>query len=161
MKRLLLALPILVAACKKPHEATSGKEFFEKFIKASQNKDAETVWKMMSKATQEAGLARARASIEAAKKNPEVAKSITDSLGIADPANVDPTTFSIASLRKWLEREGAAQTAKVRFVEEKKEGDLVIVVSEEEGKGRDELVLVREDGYLKLDSEASGKRNRK
>jgi hypothetical protein len=161
MKRLLLALPILVAACKKPHEATSGKEFLEKFKKASQNKDAETLWKMMSKRTQEAGLVRARASIETAKKDPDIAKYLRDTMGIADPANVDPTVFAIASLKKWLEAEGAAEAAKVRFIEEKKEGDLVIVVSEQEGKGRDELVLVTEDGYLKLDSEASGRRSRK
>ena len=160
MRRWTTPLAILacVAGCHAKHEATTGKEFFEKMQKAAKDKDAETIWKMMSKKTQEAMVKSMKDQVEYAKKTAEMktelVKMLKESTGIeGDPLAMDPEALAKAQLKKGLEKD-SAKADKSKFIEEKKEGDLVILVIEEEGKDKHEIALIKEDGFLKMDMEA-------
>lgn len=157
---LVVAFGFSVAGCRAKHEATSGKEWFEKAITASKGKDVETTWKMMSKKSQDRFVEQAKSQQERAKTSAEAKESLRKSTGVeGDPTTLDPAALAKAILKKRMETD-AAQYDKVKFVEEKTEGDKVILITQEEGKEKEEIVLVKEDGFLKADFEATGARRK-
>ena len=61
-----------------------------------------------------------------------------------------------AILAKGFEREKNPGSAE--FIEEKQEGDIVILVTRQAGMESEEIVLVREEGVLRLDMDATEER---
>jgi len=157
---IVAACALSVVGCRAKHEATTGKEFFEKAHKAKKEKDVETVWKMMSKRSQEILVEAAKSQLERAKESPEARESLKKSSGIeGDPTTLEPVALAKALMKRHTEKD-ASRIDKVRFVEERTEGDKIILVTQEEGEDKEELVLVKEDGFLRADMEATGARRK-
>ena len=158
MRRWILVLPAVAAigSCRAKHEASTGKEFFEKMRKAEKDQDAETLWKMMSKNTQEALVQRAKSELEGAKGSAEAKENLKKLAGV-DPTAMDPLALAKAILKKRLELE-AGRSEKIKLLEEKTEGDKIILVTQEEGQEREETVLIKEDGFLRADFQATAAR---
>jgi hypothetical protein len=153
-------IPLLVIGCSSKHEASTGKEFFEKSLKATKEKDGATLWKMMSKKTQEFMTKMMQDQIDNAKKSDENKKRMKDLYGIeGDPTTMKLEDLCIAMIQKQTEKD-TKDLDKTKFIEEKKEGESVIVVIETDGK-RAEMVLIKEEGSLKMDMDAMRKRNTK
>lgn len=150
----------LLAGCKAKHEASSGKEWLEKFQAAAKAKDAETCWKMFSKDTQKQMTDSAKSIKEMAGKSKDMDKTMKETLKL----DKNPSECGEEELAKKMMfgKDGAGdEMGKVKFVEEKSEGDKVILVTQTEGKDKkDEVVLVKEDGYLKLDMKAMMEREK-
>jgi len=160
MRRWILVLPAVAAigSCRAKHEASTGKEFFEKMRKAEKDQDAETLWKMMSKNTQEALVQRAKSELDDAKGSTEAKDNLKKLAGVeADPMAMDPLALAKAILKKRLELE-AGRSEKIKLLEEKTEGDKIILVTQEEGQEREETVLIKEDGFLRADFQATAAR---
>lgn len=146
----------LVLGCSGKHEAKSGKDFFEKRKKAEKDQDVETMWKMMSKKTQEFFVKGMEEQIKGAKSDPKSLERLKKQAGV----DGDPTAMSATDLVKALLKAGLKEkkAEDEKFVEEKPEGDTVVLVTQVEGGEKRETILVREDGYLKFDMEATEKR---
>lgn len=155
---MIVLIGLSVTGCRAKHEATSGKEFFEKMRKAEKDKDAETLWKMMSKNTQDILVQTAKSELEGAKASAEAKENLKKLTGVeGDPTTMDPLALAKAILKKRLELE-QGRAEKIKLLEEKAEGDKIILVTQEEGQEKMETVLVKEDGFLKADFEASAAR---
>lgn len=160
MRRAIAGVGVLalVVGCSGKHEAKSGKDFFEKMKKAEKDQDVDTMWKMMSKKTQEFFLKGVEGELKSAKTDEKTKERLKKRTGV----EADPTTLSAEELVKGMLKESlkerAAKPEEEQFVEEKSEGDNVILVTQVSGKEKREVVLVRESGYLKYDMEASEKR---
>ena len=152
-----LAALALAAGCKKG--PTTGKEFVAKMNEAEKKKDVDAMWNLISKKSRASLVDNVKKQLESSKSNEKVKKRLQEELGVTDPAAADPETVAKKFLGRQFERDknpGAAE-----YVEEKIEGDQVILVTREPGKERDEVVLIREDGVLRIDIEATDERESK
>ncbi len=160
MRRGSLGVGILAVTlgCGGKYEAKSGKDFFSKIQKAQKEQDVDTLRKMMSKKSQDTLLEAMKTQVEAVKTDAKQQEKFQKELGLTE----DPSTMKLEDVVKALLKqelkENAKDADKEQFVEEKAEGETVILVTQEAGKEKKEIVLVRENGYLKWDMEASDKR---
>ncbi len=143
-----LAVVALAVGCdSKVNQASTGKEFLEKFQKAEKDKDSEKIWNMLAKESREDRVSSAKKDLEKAKASPEEAEKLKKDLGMKeDPMAAGAEKIAQAKLTKQLEKPTELLTAK--FVEEKTQGNEVILVVEVDGKGKREIPLVREGESL-------------
>lgn len=124
---------LLLAGCSAKHEAATGREFFEKARAA----DAPTFWRMMSRDTQRFMTEIVQARLD---RGPREREKLREEGGESDdPAILAPRVFHRRLAASFEE-----------FRDERAEGDRVILVTRSR-----EWVLVREDGFLKLDWKAT------
>lgn len=146
--RMMLAAAVLAvcgAGCDpKTDKVSTGKEFLERFQKAEQAKDAQALWSLMAKASRDERVAAAKKEFEQVKGNVEAAEKLKKEYGVTDE---DPEKLAQAKLKKELEKPTDLRDAK--FVEERADGQKVILVVEVGGKKR-EIPLVREDETLRI-----------
>lgn len=154
MKRWLpFAALIAILGCKAKHEASTGKEWLEKFQAAAEKKDGETCWKMISKDS------RAQ-FIESVKQIREIVKAGGEGAQMfkADwQLEKDISTYSDEELAKIMLMK-KEQSMKSAYVEEKVEGSLVLLTLERGGR-KEKLALVKEEKYLRYDLKATMEKN--
>ena len=149
------ALTALVAGCKAKHEATSGKEWLRKYQAAAKNNDADTCWKMISRESQ--------------GHFSDAVKNIKETLKSGGPAaemfrkgwqlEKDIAAYSDEELaKKMLMRKEQEESVKSTFVEEKAEGNNVLLTVDR-GGARQTMVLIKEEGSLKYDFKATMEKN--
>jgi len=163
IRRLTLPflLLVVVGGCSSKHEASTGKEWLEKFQAAAGAQDVETVWKMHTKASQEFMSEKYSDWMEVAKSDPEGLKQLKKSTGLDDPSTRSGEELAKAFLKALLKKkDDEMHPGKYVFVSEKKEGEQVILVLKIKGK-KEEFVLLEEDGYLKFDIPETGRRETK
>ena len=127
------ALAVLAVGCDTKSQAT-GREFMEKFQKAEKAKDSEAIWGMLTKDSRDSLIASAKAE----KGTPDKSKS-----GDSDEK------LGRDKLAKQLEGR-STPLLNGTYVEERSQGDQIILVVEVEGKNRKEIPLVREGGSLRI-----------
>jgi len=160
MRLGIIFLLLAATGCKGKHEANSAQEFFDKYVKAAQARNVETLWLMYSTTSHTNWISMARAELERAKAVPSGVKVLQETYELpADPAAITPEILAKArwkkDRKKMLENAGVA-----RLLDERPEGDRIIVTVEWPPAGRLEWVLVREKKYLRLDDIATDMRNR-
>jgi hypothetical protein len=149
----LLATLALFAGCRAKHEASSGKEWLEKFQSAAQARDADTCWKMVSKDTQRLFVESVRQIREITKQGGEGAEMLRRDFGLEK--RIDDYSDVELAQRMLMRKE---QTLKSAFVEEKSEGKLVFLTIDRAGT-RETMALVEEDGCLRYDMKATLEKN--
>jgi hypothetical protein len=148
--RWFVGAAVLSAAlgCRKPHEATSGKEFFGKLQKAAVARDVETVWLMMTR--------ECRNSIVNAAKGKIQIADLQERAELEDAVELptrDPEQLARILLREGLEKK-ARTFAEMSFVDERDQdtalGKMYWVTFRHSEADRDHFVLLEVDGYLRL-----------
>ncbi len=156
MKRaiVLLGVAVLFAGCGAKHEASTGKEWHEKFSAAVKEKDADTSWKMLSKGMQK----ELTDSAKTVKEMAEDQKTLKEKFEV----DADPKTISDEDLAKKMlfGKDGMNEVTEWSFVSEKADGDNIAVTCKKDDKEK-VFVLIKEDGSLKFDMEATQKFNKK
>jgi len=144
-----IVLPFVAVGCS-PKEAKSGREFLEKFQEAERARDGSAVWNLIAKESREALMAETRKEVDGAKGKPEAAEKLKERYGLKeDPTQMDLEKLTQARLGKELEAHPTG-LIQAKFVEEKEQGEQVVLVVEIEGKGKKEIGLLREEGTLRM-----------
>lgn len=147
-RKPLVVLALLLAGCHKPHEATSGKEFFRKFQEAANARDVERLWLMMTRECQRSVVDIAEMRIRSVESQEKA-----ESEDVPELPTRDPQQLARIILREGLEKK-ARVFAEMSFVEERDQdtalGKMYWVTFRHSEADRDHLVLVEVDGFLKL-----------
>lgn len=166
IRLIALTCPLLALACGGSSKATTGEEFLEKFQAAVKEKEAGTLWKMLSKKTR-----RLRENeIKYEVRNGYYHETQKDTLlkefhavkwtgdGDKDLREIKPERLCLDRLQRRLDKGGAYRDFRdYRFLEEKSEGKGVLLTVKTPSGQKVRIVLAREDDYLKFDEELTGK----
>ncbi len=157
-----LLLPLLAAACNAGSNATTGTEFLEKFKEAVKEKEAKTLWKMLSKKTQDLLKNELKQEIQKGYHNAATKTKLLNEFEKVDwhgdeekdLREIDAEELYLDRLQRQLNSGTAYREFKsYRFVEEKPEGNGVLLTVRDTGDRKIGIVLILEDDYLKYDQE--------
>ncbi|MBI2899052.1 MAG: hypothetical protein HYY17_02635 [Planctomycetes bacterium] len=151
-----IALALAAVGCDSKPDQTTAKGFLERFQQAEKAKDAPALWGLLAKQSREERVSAARRELDDAKKSAEAAEKLKKQYGLAeDPAKMEAEAFARAKLAKQVEG-GPTDLLAAKFVEERTQGEQVILVVEIPGKGRREISLVREEETLRVKWDEKG-----
>lgn len=149
-----VALAVFAVGCDLPQEkVTTAKDFLAKFQEAEKGKDGKVLWNLLSKDFRNQHITTARTELEQAKASPEAADRIKKEYGLKDdPAKMGEDKLAQAMVLKQLEKH-PSDLLEAKFVEERPQGEQVVMVVDIPNKGKQDIILVKEEGSLKINLE--------
>ncbi len=159
MKRwtVAAALAMALSACSGMKGPNTGQEFFTKMNDAAKKKDVDTLWRLLAKKSRDNLVNEMKDEAAAAKKN----RPIKNPLSKKSKASKTPSAEDLGKELLGAYLEAGLLVRGETFVEEKAEGNQVIVVTKNADKTTYEIVLVREESGLRWDLEATDERESK
>ncbi len=158
----LFVIPFLLLACGSSSDATTGKEFLEKFKAAMKEKEASTIWDMLSKNTQLLFKTEMEQEITTGYYSGTTKERLLQEFqgvrwtgeGEKDLRKIKPKTLYLDRLQRQLKNQIAFSPFRnYHYLRENPKGKGIILFVKNAGGAETGIALVFEGDYLKYDQE--------